>query len=166
MAEGRLDAQAVEQRLARLDELLERVEAVPGPGGEAALAAVRTLTEVYGEALARVMDLLPPEPLLDDELLGHLLVLHDLHPEPPERRAARALQALRERGVQAELAGVDGGVAEVRLTVKGCGSSAGAVEAAVREAVLAAAPELSEVRRAPERAFVPVDSLLLPRGAA
>ncbi|MCC9307765.1 NifU family protein [Kitasatospora sp. RB6PN24] len=169
---GRLDGPAVEQRLARLDELLERVETVPGPTREAAVAAIQVLTEVYGEALARVLDLVAPQPLLEDELIGHLLVLHDLHPEPPERRAVRALEALRpalaERGARAELVGIEGTVAELRLTAKGCGSSAGGVEEAVREALLAAAPELTGVRLAPAPAtppaFVPVDSLFSRSG--
>lgn len=177
MAEPRrLDAQAVEARLARLDDLLERVEAVPGPTGEAAVEAVRTLTEVYGEALARVRDLADPrlrERLADDELIGHLLVLHEVHPEPAERRVARALDrlapALGERGTQAVLLGVEDGEARVRLTVKGCGCSPQTVEDAVREAVLTAAPELSGMRRVsgsgPAPAFVPLEALVPGAGA-
>ena len=170
MAEGRLDNAAVKQRLTRIDELLERVEGVPGPTAEAAIEAVQTLAEVYGEALARVLSLASP-PLIDqlvgDELVEHLLVLHDIHPDPPERRVARAVHDLRpavqERGGDIELAGIDDGVASVRLSVKGCASSG--VEDAVREAVLAVAPELSDVQRVPaegdrDSAFVPVDALL------
>ncbi|MEU1167495.1 NifU family protein, partial [Streptomyces sp. NPDC005921] len=56
MAEGRLDGPAVEARLARLDSLLEGLESAPGPTGTSAVEAVRLLTEVYGEALARVLD--------------------------------------------------------------------------------------------------------------
>jgi Fe-S cluster biogenesis protein NfuA len=172
MAEaGRLDAQAVEARLARLDDLLDRVEAVPGPTAEAAIEAVQTLTEVYGEALTRVRDLAGPrlrEQLADDELIGHLLVLHAVHPEPAERRVARALErlapALRERGAQAELLGLADGRARVRLTVKGCGCSGESVEDAVREAVLAAAPELTGIDRVADEerapAFVPLEALV------
>ncbi len=166
---GRLDDAAISQRLARLDELLERVEQVPGPTAESAIEAVQTLTEVYGEALARVLSLADRplvEALVDDELLGHLLVLHDIHPDPVEQRVARAVDDLRaavqERGGDVELAGVEDGVANLRLSIKGC-SSAG-VEDAVRETVLAIAPELSDVIRVPEEggdaAFIPVDALL------
>jgi Fe-S cluster biogenesis protein NfuA len=170
----RLDDAAVQERLARLDELLGQVEAIPGPAGEIALEAVSALADVYGEALARATAYAARAPALveaitGDELLGHLLVLHGIHPDPVERRVARALDALRpalqERGGDVELAGIDQGVAAIRLSMSGCGSSSAAVEAGVREAVLAAAPELSGVERAPsagrrDAAFIPVDSLL------
>ncbi|MGI5347894.1 NifU family protein [Streptomyces sp. CA-250714] len=167
---SRLADADVEERLLRLDELLERVEKMTGPTADAALEAVRGLTELYGEALARIRDLAGPEltgRLADDQLVGHLLVLHELHPEPVGRRVATAVdriaEVLRERGATVELVGVDGGVATVRLTTKGCGGSASGIEEAVREAVLAAAPELTEVRRVadePAPAFVPLESLL------
>ncbi|MDG5808887.1 NifU family protein [Streptomyces ossamyceticus] len=175
-APARLADPDVEARLARLDELLEEVESAPGPAARAATDAVRLLTEVYGEALARVLDQADAplaERLADDELLGHLLVLHDIHPEPPEHRAARAVErlrpAVRERGGDVEWAGTDGDVARVRLTSgggcrSGCGSGGGGgdVSAAVREAVLAMAPELTAVEpvpQAPAPAFVPLTTL-------
>ena len=153
----RLPDAAVEARLARLDEVLAGLESAPGP----ALEAVRLLTEVYGEALARVLDDADErlwERLADDDLLGHLLVLHEIHPESPERRAARAVEklrpAVRERGGDLEWAGVDGRVARVRLTSgggcgSGCGGGSAEVVEAVREAVLAVAPELTSVETVP-----------------
>ncbi|MFD6171670.1 NifU family protein [Streptomyces coeruleorubidus] len=160
----------VEARLARLDQVLAGLEPVPGPATE----AVRLLTEVYGEALARVLDQADEplaERLADDELLGHLMVLHDIHPEPPERRAARAVERLRpavqERGGDVEWAGVEGEIGRVRLkTGGGCGSGCGGggseVTDAVREAVLAVAPELTAVEPLPSTpapAFVPLTTL-------
>ncbi|MEU6671400.1 NifU family protein [Streptomyces sp. NPDC046727] len=174
MAEAsvRLPDPVVEARLARLDDVLAGLEATPGP----ALEAVRLLTEVYGEALARVLDHAEEplrERLADDELLGHLLVLHRIHPEPPERRAARAVEklrpAVRERGGDLEWAGIDGQVARVRLSTgggcgSGCGGGSGEVVEAVRAAVLAVAPELESVEaveaaRAAAPAFVPLNSI-------
>lgn len=168
----RLADPAVESRLARLDQVLEGLESAPGPTTRSATEAVRLLTEVYGEALARVMDHADAqlsERLADDELLGHLLVLHGIHPEPVERRAARAVErlrpAVRERGGDVEWAGVDGEVGRVRLTTGGgCGSGCGTgdVTAAVREAVLAVAPELTAVEPVPTSgppAFVPLTTL-------
>jgi Fe-S cluster biogenesis protein NfuA len=176
----------VEARLARIDELLAGLESAPGPTVRAALEAVGLLTEVYGEALARVLDHTDAEParrLAGDELLGHLLVLHGIHPEPAERRAARAVErlrpAVRERGGDVEWAGVEGAVARVRLrTGGGCGSGCGGggtagVEDAVREAVLAAAPELTAVEPVPDPAaggraapaFVPLETVALRRAA-
>ncbi|MER5992471.1 NifU family protein [Streptomyces viridosporus] len=171
----RLGDDDVTARLSRIDELLEQVQTAPGPTARAAVDAVRALTEVYGEALARCLDRVDGTVtgrLVEDDLLDHLLVLHDLHPEPPARRAARAVErlrpALRERGGDAELTGVEGRVARVRLRTPGCGSGCGSastgIEEAVREAVLAVAPELTAVEPVPETAsreaaFVPLDAL-------
>ncbi|MEU6281322.1 NifU family protein [Streptomyces sp. NPDC047028] len=175
----RLPDRAVEARLARLDEGLERLESAPGPAARDALEAVRLLTEVYGEALARVVDRADDalcEALADDELLAHLLVLHGVHPEPVERRAARAVErlrpAVRERGGDVEWAGVQDGVGRVRVKKSGggCGSGCGGgssdVTEAVRAAVLAVAPELEGVEPVPEGgerraapAFVPLATI-------
>ncbi|MEU6508407.1 NifU family protein [Streptomyces sp. NPDC046942] len=156
----RLADPAVEARLARLDEVLAGLESAPGP----ALEAVSLLTEVYGEALGRVLDHADAPlraRLAEDELVGHLLVLHAIHPEPPERRAARAVErlrpAVRERGGDLQWAGLDGSVARVRLDTgggcgAGCGGGADDALAAVRAAVLAAAPELTAVSLVPEAA--------------
>ncbi|MFJ3622602.1 NifU family protein [Streptomyces iakyrus] len=173
-AGARLADPDVEARLARLDDLLEGLESAPGPTTRSATEAVALLTEVYGEALARVMDHADErvaERLTEDELLGHLLVLHDIHPEPAERRAARAVERLRpavqERGGDVEWAGVEGQVARVRLTTggggcgSGCGGGGDEVTDAVRAAVLAAAPELTAVEPLTETApaFVPLTTL-------
>lgn len=174
-----LDDEAVRGRIGRLNELLERLEQLAGPTAELALEAVETLTEVYGSALVRVTALAAGTPalaaLVGDELLNHLLVLHGIHPDPVEQRVARAIEevrpAVQERGGDVELAGVDDGLASIRLSVKGCASSSAGVEDAVRDAVLAVAPELSGVRRVPVEAaraetLIPVDALLRkPAGA-
>ncbi|MFE7896758.1 NifU family protein [Streptomyces sp. NPDC057424] len=172
-ATARLADPDVEARLGRLDELLEGLESAPGPTTRSATEAVALLTEVYGEALARVLDHADEqvaERLAEDELLAHLMVLHDIHPEPAERRAARAVERLRpavqERGGDVEWAGVEGQVARVRLkTGGGCGSGCGGggseVTDAVRSAVLAVAPELTAVEPLTETApaFVPLTTL-------
>ncbi|KUL45973.1 nitrogen fixation protein NifU [Streptomyces sp. NRRL F-4489] len=168
---ARLDDTAVGGRLTRINELLERLEAAPGPTVQDALAAVRSLTEVYGEALARVLDRADPalaRELADDELVGHLMVLHGVHPEPVATRVARAVRRLRdqlrERGADLELAGIDGQLARVRLTAKGCGAGTDGVLDAVRETILAVAPELDGVELEPAAgqapaAFVPLETV-------
>ncbi|PRX50994.1 Fe-S cluster biogenesis protein NfuA [Prauserella shujinwangii] len=179
----RLDDGAVERRLARLDELLAHVERYPGPTADTALEAVRTLTDVYGEALARMVDLAADRAgrFSADELVGHLMVLHDIHPEPVADRVRRALDGLRAhlgtRGDGVELLGIDGAVARVRVSGGGCGcgsagSPDGTLEQAVRESVLALAPELRDVEpvREPtgggEPSLIPVESLLSRTAAA
>jgi len=177
MAEAgtRLDDAAVEQRLERLDELLDRVEQVPGPTASAALDAVRLLTEVYGEGLARVLEVADDrvlERLRADTLLRHLLVLHDLDPDPVERRVQRAVEALRpeldSQGARLELVAVEDGVARIRLSGGGCHSCSSdsvVLEDAVRGAILALAPELAAVESLPSESgggqpLIPVEALL------
>ncbi|MDF3299053.1 NifU family protein [Streptomyces tropicalis] len=179
---GRLADPDVEARLAHLDGVLAGLESAPGPTARGAIDAVRVLTEVYGEALARVVDRADGElagRLAGDELVGHLMVLHGIHPESAERRAARAVErlrpAVRERGGDLEWAGVedgpDGPVARVRLTSGGgCGSGCGSggpddVADAVRAAVLAAAPELAAVEPLPQPAARPAAPAFVPLGA-
>ena len=164
-----LDDAAVADRLTRLDDALGRLERTPGATAETALDAVTMLTEVYGEALARTVARLPGDAaasLPDDELVGHLLALHGLHPEPAERRVTRALDRLRpeleRHGLDVKLTGIDAGTARVGLRGGGCGCGAETVRDAVREAVFAAAPELESVEVSSPRAaaFVPVDALM------
>ncbi|GGU08089.1 NifU family protein [Actinomadura livida] len=173
---SRLDEGAVADRLARLDETLGRLEQTPGATAETALDSVSMLTEVYGEALARVMEHIPTaaaEALVEDDLVGHLLVLHDIHPEPVERRVARTLDGLRPRlnrqGFEVDLVGIEAGTARVGLKGGGCGGGAETAGELVQEAVLAAAPELAGVDlvapKAPA-AFVPVDALMRPPATA
>lgn len=173
MAEtGRLGDEQVCRRLTRLDDLLGRLEQIPGQTAATAIEAVETLTEVYGEALARVMECVDDDTvrrrITDDELLRHLLVLHDLHPGSLTERVNRGLDdirpQLRSTGVEAQLTGVDGDVARVEVSGgHGCGSSASSLEEALADSVLAMAPELSavEARSAPpEKPVIPVDALL------
>jgi hypothetical protein len=165
----RLDDAAVEPRLARLDAVLGQLEQTPGRTAELALEAVELLTEVYGEALARVTDLAADssralDRLTGDELLRHLLLLHRIHPDPLERRVARAVDdlrpQLRAQGADITLVGVRDEVARISLSARSCGGAA--VRELVREQVLTFAPELSEVDVvAPELApaLIPVASL-------
>jgi hypothetical protein len=177
MAEpARLGDDDVERLVERADDLLCRVEQVPGPAGELALAAVAALTELYAEAFGRVVDSArASRPVLDalvgDALVGHLLALHGVHPDPVGRRVEGALDRLRlelsSLGRDVTLAGLADGVAEVVLGGRGGGCGHGGPSAdeladLVRDVVLGTAPELAEVRVVPERetAFVPLDSLL------
>jgi len=144
---------AVRERVARLDDLLERLERIPGPGTELAMEAIELLTEVYGTALARVVAQVDAgtatsASLAADEVVGHLLVLHGLHPDPPEQRVARALAEVRDQlGDRAavELTGIDDGVAKITVSASGCQSTAAALAASVGDVVLGVAPELAGV---------------------
>jgi hypothetical protein len=168
---GRLDNAEVRARLGVLDTQLAQLEGISGPIGELGLAAVSGLAEIYGQALARALDLADPagvERLLGDELIAHLLALHGIHPEPVEARVNRVIGGLRAalaaRGGEIGLDGIDHGVAIVRVSVGARGSSSADIEHAVREAVLTAVPELTGVAivpvgRSSPPAFVSLDSL-------
>jgi Fe-S cluster biogenesis protein NfuA/nitrite reductase/ring-hydroxylating ferredoxin subunit len=129
--------------VAHVEELLTRIEDDP-----AACEAVAAVVELYGEALRRLVSGVDPA---QDELLSHLLVLHDLHPVAVESRVEAALDEvrpyLRSHGGDVELVAVEDGVANLRLagTCNGCPSSSATMRLAVEEAVLKAAPELSRV---------------------
>lgn len=172
-AAARSDDADVERRLAELDDLLGRLEQLPGPPGALALEAVAAVVETYGAALARVVSLADDSPglteaLTADPLVGHLLLVHGLHPEPVDVRVRRALDEIGSRlgphPADLQLVAVADGTAEVRVTGGGgCGApSAAELDQALREVVLAAAPELADLRITEARAaaFVPLDSLL------
>ncbi|MFF0371908.1 hypothetical protein [Micromonospora sp. NPDC005087] len=167
----RLDDAAVEPRLARLDAVLAQLEQTPGRTAELALNAVEVLTEVYGEALARVTDLAADDPraldrLTGDELLRHLLLLHRIHPDPLDRRVARAVDDLRPQlqaqGAEIALIGVQDEVARISLSARSCGGGGTVLRDLVQQQVLTFAPELSAVdvvAPAPAPPLIPVTSL-------
>ncbi|MFG3701118.1 hypothetical protein ACGF5C_24870 [Micromonospora sp. NPDC047620] len=167
----RLDDEAVEPRLARLDAALGQLEQTPGRTAELGLEAVEILTEVYGEALARIIDVVADVPrtldrLTGDELLRHLLLLHRIHPDPLEPRVARAVDdlrpQLRAQGAEIALVDVQDEVARISLSASSCGGGGGALGDLVREQVLTFAPELSAVEvvaPAPTPALIPVATL-------
>lgn len=149
------------EHVARTEALLNRIGELPDNAARAqAVETLQAMTALYGQCLARVMaqaDEALAQRLAGDELVGQLLLVHDLHPDPVRTRVERALSGLQG----AELAGIDGGVARLRLTPSGCGSSGQALEDAAREAVLWAAPEVERVETvaAPRQTLIPVDAL-------
>ncbi|GAA1684124.1 hypothetical protein AB0C27_30130 [Nonomuraea sp. NPDC048882] len=145
-----------------MTERIERIEALLDEAEPAAIELVGELLELYGDGLARVMAL-AGEPLAaelaGDELVSHLLVLHDLHPLPVRARAEAAAA-----GAGAELLTLEDGVARLRVRASGCRSSA---TAGVERAVRAAAPEVERVEvELDERPVIPVETLTVRRGAA
>jgi Fe-S cluster biogenesis protein NfuA len=162
----RLDADAVEQRLRRLDGVLAQLEQIPGRTAELAMGAVELLLDVYAE-------------LTEDDLVRHLLVLHGLHPDPPRERVGRAVAELgavvARHGATVELVGVDDGHVHIGVSgaSSGCGSSAAGpvgLEDAVRDCLAAAAPELGvEITQRAVPRLIPVTALRRrpqPDGAA
>lgn len=136
----------VRERVARVEALLAKIES-----DEPALDALAAVVDLYGEGLRRLVTAGVPEGMLDDELVVHLLVLHDLHPDSVETRVGRALEEvqpyLRSHGGGVELLDVTDGVVHLRLqgTCNGCPSSTATMKLAIEEAVGRAAPEIDHV---------------------
>jgi len=81
---------------ADVEALLAQAESqLDGRARELHRALAASLVELFGEGLARVLALAPPElvrALADDEKVAPLLALCGRHPDPPADRARRALE--------------------------------------------------------------------------
>lgn len=135
-----------------VEGLLAELEALPDPAArDAAASAVEGMLELYGEALARVVERAGSERLLEDELVSHLLLVHGLHPVPVRDRVAAALDEVRpyleSHGGDIELVGVEDGVVRLRMegSCDGCPSSSATLRLAVEDAIRNAAPEVEEI---------------------
>ena len=162
----------------RIQTLLDASSAAGPVTRERAELLVGEVTDLYGAALQRIMQLLADHPelieqLTDDDLIASLLLVHGLHPHDARRRIEDALDKVRpylgsHGGDVAVLSVADGpGGAAVRLqfagSCKSCPSSAVTLELTVEDAIRAAAPEVStiEVVAAESKTgVIPVDSLL------
>jgi len=150
-----LDDTDVGERVARVEALLEQIESLPDRvAREAAMEMVQALLDLYGEGLARTIAPLDAETrraVADDELVAHLLLLHDLHPVAVETRVHEALEGVRpyldSHGGGVELMGVEDGVVRLRMfgSCDGCPSSAMTLKLAIEDAIHKAAPDVVEV---------------------
>ncbi len=133
---------------------------------------VGLVTDLYGGGLERVLDLVDDGTrarLVGDELIGSLLVLHDLHPMTLEDRVLAALDEVRpylgSHGGDVEVLGIDeaAGVLHLRMlgSCDGCPSSSVTLQMAVKEAIDTAAPEIVHIdvvdAAAPARPMTPIE---------
>jgi Fe-S cluster biogenesis protein NfuA/nitrite reductase/ring-hydroxylating ferredoxin subunit len=155
-----LDDQGLQERVARIETLLGEIETLADPNARSKAAEMaQVLLELYGEGLARIMDVVAQgeererifKIFAEDELISHLLLLHGLHPLDVETRVVRALEEVRpylkSHGGNVELLGIEKDVARVRLqgSCDGCPSSAVTLKLAIEEAILKAAPDLEGI---------------------
>ncbi|HLJ80588.1 MAG TPA: NifU family protein, partial [Ktedonobacterales bacterium] len=154
-----MEDRELQERVARVETLLEEMESLPDPNARAtAEETVRALIDLYGEGLARIMEQVArlggddvPRALAADELVSHLLLLHGLHPVAVESRVAQALEEVRpylqSHGGNVEFLGVSDGKARLRLqgSCRGCPSSAVTLKLAIEEAVSRLAPDLDGI---------------------
>ena len=155
----------------------ERIEALLGAsaaGGavarERAEELVRIVVDLYGAGLSRLLEVLHDRGALGDDaldalagdaLVSSLLLVHGLHPHSAETRATRAVAAVGDATL-VEI--TTEGIARVRLTASGCGTTA--VKAAVEEALADAVPELTGVEVvAATPSMIPLETLFTRVGA-
>jgi Fe-S cluster biogenesis protein NfuA len=147
------------RRLAeRIDTLMEEVEqSAPPAVTQRVEELVRSVVGLYGAGLERVLELGAEDPslvrrLADDETVGPMLVLHDLHPDDVLTRVQAALERVRpylgSHAGGVTLTGVDEeGVVHLQLegSCDGCPSSAMTVQNAIEDAIMVAAPDVLAV---------------------
>jgi Fe-S cluster biogenesis protein NfuA len=147
-----------QMRAERIEKLIQEVSTFSDPHTrETVQELIQSILDMYGEGLARILELTmqakaPGFELVKmfahDELVGSLLLLHDLHPVDIEIRIARALDEVRpylkSHGGNVELVKVEGGVAYLRLygSCNGCPASTITLKQTIEEAIYKAAPDL------------------------
>lgn len=138
----------------RIEELLDDLSlSVPPATMEKVSELLRAVMALYGDGLARILDLVPERlrDLAGDEVVASLLVLHDLHPDDLATRVQAALDRVRpylgSHAGGVSIASIEEGVVRLRLegSCDGCPSSAVTVRGAVEGAILAAAPDVVAV---------------------
>jgi Fe-S cluster biogenesis protein NfuA/nitrite reductase/ring-hydroxylating ferredoxin subunit len=142
--------------IGQVEALLGELESLGDPSArDTALETVQAVLELYGSGLERIVESIGPlqaTTLASDELVGHLMLLHGLHPVPVEERVREALEGVRpylgSHGGDVELIGVADGVARVRMqgSCEGCPASSMTLKLAIEDAVLKAAPDVDAVQ--------------------
>lgn len=174
------DMQERQRRAERIETLIEEVAEFSDPHArDIAEELIQALLDLYGEGLARILELsvqtgAPGYKLLksmaSDDLVGSLLLLHDLHPKSIETRVIQALDEVRpylkSHDGNVELISVEDGVAHLRLegSCHGCPSSTLTLKSTIEEAIFKAAPDLDRLEvegvtdppRLSARASIPV----------
>ena len=159
----------------KIEQLVQRVNALTDDDARAlALELLQSLMDLHGAALNRIVELANDSgergrKLLDklgaDPLVCGLLVLYGVHPLDFPTRIQRGIEAaqsaVRKKGGSVELLGIGDNTVRVKIEASGhgCGSSPDAIEQAIEQAILEAAPDVVEIvaEGAPAKSgFVPL----------
>ena len=165
----------------RIDELVGNLDTIADPRIQStARELIQSVMEMHADGLKRILQIVSESGdgsaeivrrLGDDELVGALLAVHDIHPVDLRIRIAQAVDKaqphLQKLGGEAELIGIEEGNVRLRIWSKGhgCASTTGTLQAAVEDAIYSAAPDLvsivieSEEGRGSPSGFVPLEAL-------
>jgi Fe-S cluster biogenesis protein NfuA len=165
----KLSTQEFQRRLARIEELIAALEALPDRRvREQVSELVQTLLDLHGNGIERILSVVFDsgatgagviDQLGQDRLVSGLLLLHGLHPLDLETRVRQALEEVKPRlglhGGSVELVGVtEDGAVRIRLegNCNGCPSSRVTLHSTIEEELYAAAPDITslEVEGAPD----------------
>lgn len=155
------DEKDLQQRMRRIEGLVETVEATADPNLRAsAIELMGAVMELHGAAVERMMEVVFEKgaigaEIIDDlgadRLVASMLLLHGLHPLDLETRVDQALERVRpylkSHGGDVELVGVDGGIVRLKLagSCNGCASSAMTMKLAIEDAIVDAAPDATHL---------------------
>lgn len=179
-----------QSRMRQLEGLLRDVDSIPDAAARAKTGQViQGLMEFHGAGLSTILRHLADagaagqsilDALAQDDLVGSLLLLYDLHPLDLEARVGLALDKVRPY-----LASHGGSVTLLRVTpdgevhlrmegsCHGCPSSAATLKSTIEEAIVEKAPDVTAIRVEGDTAshasggangFVPVESLTRGNG--
>lgn len=148
---------------ARIDRIETIVEEIEHHGDPALQSRVRELLqavlELHGTALARLLEDVYDrcgqefvDALAENDLIGSVLLLHDLHPQSRTARVVDALEKVKpylaSHGGNVEFVQLrDDGALVLRLegSCHGCPSSQATLKYTIEEAVFAAAPDVRAI---------------------
>jgi hypothetical protein len=136
----------------RIEGLIADLDAIGGPARAKARELLTAVLDLHRSGLRRVMEIASSQQdeLSADPLVSSLLVLYDLHPRDLRERVGAAVEAARSElegcAIEVIAVSLEDRVARVRLDrAGGYHRPAEEVRAALRERILAAAPDLEEL---------------------
>jgi hypothetical protein len=143
----------------KVDELVQRVTALPETEARtAALELLQSVMDLHGAGMSRIVELLSEtgdagrsslDKIGADPMVGGLLVLYGIHPVPTEDRVRRAIEGLapelKKQGVIATFLGFADDLVRLKVDTKAQLSSPEKLRTTIEQAILSAAPEISDI---------------------
>ena len=144
------DGREFRHRLDRIESLVRDLEECPDSvARENSRELVRTLLDLHATGIARMLELAPAskEDWARDHLVSSLLLLHGLHPIPPEERVRTAIANVRSklRAVGADIEIAEVSDTHVCIRLFGDSTQASHARALLEAALMEAAPDIEAV---------------------